>query len=97
MHYQVTIRTIAKDGAPGEAWFVFGHDAPSLETLHERLKADGTLLGRRYDTRPAGEGVRKVRRSIPVILAREIILQVTPLPDVLQDVDGQALHDGCDV
>ncbi|MGA0615911.1 hypothetical protein [Paracoccus sp. KR1-242] len=97
MHYQMTIRTFSKEGDPGEAWFVFGHDAPSLGALHEKLIADGCLLGRRYDTRPAGEGVRKVRRSIPVILSRDIVLQVTPLPDALRDTDGTVIHEACDV
>ena len=97
MHYQMTIRTFSKEGDPGEAWFVFGHAAPTISDLHETLIRDGHLLGTRYDTRPAGEGVRKVRRALPVIMSRDIILQITPLPEILRDVDGHALHEGCNV
>ena len=87
-NYQVTIRTFGKDGAPGEAWFVFGHDAPTISDLHAQLIDEGALLGRRYDTKPAGDGVRRVRGSTPCILSRDIILQVTPLPGLLCDADG---------
>lgn len=91
MHFQVTIQT-RNNGDVGEAWFVFQHDAPDLLALHHVLTTDGFLLGRRYDTRPDGPGARRIRRATGCLLSRDIILQVTVLPDLLRDQDGTVIH-----
>lgn len=91
MHFQVTIQT-RNNGDVGEAWFVFEHDATDLAALHQTLTADGFLLGRRYDTRPDGPRARRVRRAVECLLSRDIVLQVTVLPELLRDLDGRVLH-----
>ena len=91
MYFQVTIQ-IRNNGDVGEAWFVFRHDAPDLAALHQILTTEGFLLGRRYDTRPDGVGARRVRRDVECLLSRDIILQVTVLPEVLRDLHGNVLH-----
>lgn len=91
MFYQVSIQT-RTNGDVGEAMFTFEHIAPSLAELFILLTGDGFLLGRRYETRAEGAAARRVRRSNDCILSRDVILQVSPLPDTLRDADGTVLY-----
>lgn len=91
MFYQLTIQT-RNNGEVGELMFVFGHDAADLDELFDHLKTDGFLRGRRYETRPSGPGLRRVRRSSPCLLSKGIVLQVIPLPETLSGPDGDTLY-----
>ena len=90
MYCQVTIRVTVR-GESREVWFVLevGHD--SLEGVFEQLKADGALHGTRIETRPSGEGERRVVDAYETILMRDRIVAISELQFDLVDEDGRAL------
>lgn len=90
MYCQVTIRVTVR-GESREVWFVLevGHD--SLEGVFEQLKADGALHGTRIETRPSGEGERRVVDAYETILMRDSIVAISELQFDLVDEHGRAL------
>jgi hypothetical protein len=90
MFYQVTIRT-RNGGEEGEAVFVFETNEPTIDDFMEALVDERFILGTRYDSRPDGEGARRVRQSSDCILSKDLILQVTYPAYELRNQNGELL------
>lgn len=90
MFFQVTIRT-RNNGEEGEAVFVFETAEPTIDDFMEALVDEGFILGTRYDSRPDGDGARRVRQSSECILNKALILQVTYPTYELRSQAGELL------
>ncbi|GHG24383.1 hypothetical protein [Paracoccus aerius] len=88
--FQVTIRT-RNNGEEGEAVFVFETTEPTIDDFMDALVDEDFILGTRYDTRPDGDGVRRVRQSNDCILSKQLILQVTYPSYELRSQSGELL------
>lgn len=92
MFYQVTILT-RNQGEAGEAVFVFETAEPTIDDFMDALVEERFILGTRYDSRPDGDGARRVRQSSDCILSNEIILQVAYPNYELRDQNGELLFE----
>lgn len=90
MFFQVTIRT-RNGGEEGEAVFLLETTEPTIEDFMDALAEEDFILGTRYDTRPAGDGTRRVYRSSDCILNKQLILQVTYPTYELRSQSGEVL------
>lgn len=90
MFFQVSIRT-RNNGDEGEAVFVFETAEPTIDDFMDALVEEDFILGTRYDTKPDGDGARRVRQSSDCILSKQLILQVTYPTYVLRSQSGELL------
>ena len=90
MYCQVTLRVTVR-GEPKEVWFVLEIEHASLDGVYRQLKDDGALSGTRIETRPSGEGQRRVVDAYDTIIMRDSILAISELQFDLVDEDGRAL------